>query len=232
MTEHKSLSAALAAAQADYPAIKKGSVNPHFKSSYADLADGMSPIRPILAKHGIAYTQTFGVTDGVLMLRTKLIFGAEFELSELPITQPQKPQDFISLTTYYRRVALFSICGITPEDEDDDGEAANKTTTTQSPPRRDQRPQLPPPARPVPRGTPQEETDAALKRQERDPLNIREAKLDERHLFQTLKRALADASALEADHLVLTYKDMIDTMPEAGRSVLQNIVVGKIEAAA
>jgi hypothetical protein len=151
MAEHTTLSAALAAAQAEYPTIIKGSVNPHFRSTYADLADGMSPIRPILAKHGIAYTQTFHMQDGVLVLRTSLRFGEQEIASELPIMQPQKPQDFISLTTYYRRVGLFSICGITPANEDDDGEAANTVTTTQAPPRPQQRPperqQAPPPRR-------------------------------------------------------------------------------------
>lgn len=141
MAEHANLTAALAAAQAEYPTIIKGSVNPHFKSHYADLADGMGPIRPILAKHGIAYTQTFHVVDGVLILRTSLRFGDQEIASELPITQPQKPQDFISLTTYYRRVGLFSICGITPANEDDDGTSANEVTTTQAPPRQTRQPQ-------------------------------------------------------------------------------------------
>jgi hypothetical protein len=151
VSEHPNLTAALAAAQAEYPTILKGSVNPHFKSTYADLADGMGPIRPILAKHGIAYTQTFHVVDGILILRTSLRHGAETVDSELPITQPPKPQDFIALTTYYRRVGLFAIAGITPANEDDDGEAANKVATTQAPPRQPQPPKrepLPPLASP------------------------------------------------------------------------------------
>jgi hypothetical protein len=162
MSEHANLTAALAAAQAEYPTILKGSVNPHFKSTYADLADGMGPIRPILAKHGIAYTQTFHVVDGILILRTSLRYGAETIDSELPITQPPKPQDFIALTTYYRRVGLFSIAGITPANEDDDGEAANSVATTQAPPKRKPLPPLPSPQAEVNRALGQAKPPTAL----------------------------------------------------------------------
>lgn len=141
MTEagHTCLSQALAAAQAEYPRIIKGSLNPHFRTSYADLADGMEPIRPLLAKHGIAYTQTFHVGDGgKLMLRTKLWHRDEQEISDIPIEQPPKPQEFVALSTYYRRVTLFAIAGITPADEDDDGESTAGLGTQQpaEPPRR------------------------------------------------------------------------------------------------
>lgn len=159
MAEHANLTAALAAAQAEYPTIVKGSVNPHFKSTYADLADGMGPIRPILAKHGIAYTQTFHVADGILLLRTSLRHGSEEIASDIPVAQPPKPQDFVSLTTYYRRVALFSIAGITPANEDDDGQAANEVATTQAPPRQTRQPQRQSQARSL---SPTEEVERAI----------------------------------------------------------------------
>lgn len=158
MAEHANLTAALAAAQAEYPVVLKGSVNPHFKSTYADLADGMGPIRPILAKHGIAYTQTFHVADGILLLRTSLRHGSEEIASDIPISQPPKPQDFVSLTTYYRRVALFSIAGITPANEDDDGHAANEVATTQAPPRQTRQPQR----QPARSASPQDEVERAI----------------------------------------------------------------------
>lgn len=159
MSEHPNLMASLAAAQSEYPAVIKKSDNPHFKSKYADLADGMEVIRPVIAKHGIAYTQTFDVADGILLLRTTLRKGDDELNSILPITQPPQPQAFVSLTTYYRRVALFSILGITPVGEDDDGEAANEQTTTQAPPRQTRQPQRQPPARPA---SPQDEVERAL----------------------------------------------------------------------
>lgn len=141
---------ALAEAQAEFGPVVKKSENPHFKSKYADLAAGMEVVRPIIAKHGIAYTQTFEVVDGTLLLRTALRKGAEEISSVLPLTQPPQPQAFVSLTTYYKRVALFSILGITPVGDDDDGNEANETTTTQAPPRQTRQPQrqTPPPPQP------------------------------------------------------------------------------------
>lgn len=150
---------ALAEAQAEFEPVVKKSENPHFKSKYADLAAGMEVVRPIIAKHGIAYTQTFDVTDGTLLLRTALRKGDEEISSILPITQPQQPQAFVSLTSYYRRVALFSILGITPVGDDDDGNAANEHTTTQAPPRQTRQPQRQPPPRSA---SPQDEVERAI----------------------------------------------------------------------
>jgi len=140
MSEHTSLTAALAAAQGEFPPVVKRHPNLHFKSKYADFADGMTVILPILSKHGIAFTQTFHVADGVLMLRTSVRKGDEEIASELPITQPQRPQDFVSLSTYYKRVGGFSILCITPEGEDDDGNSVNDVATTQEPPRQTRQP--------------------------------------------------------------------------------------------
>jgi len=121
---HKSLAEALAAAQAEYPLIVKLSQNPHFRSTYASLSDGMEPVRPILAKHGIAYTQVFTSVDGTLVLRTKLKFGEQEEVSDIPCEMMPNVQQFMSKQTYLRRCALFAILGLTPADEDDDGNVA------------------------------------------------------------------------------------------------------------
>jgi hypothetical protein len=55
MTEpkHKNVHAALAAAQLEFGTVAKGSVNPAFKSKYADLADVASVVIPTLARHGV-----------------------------------------------------------------------------------------------------------------------------------------------------------------------------------
>ena len=45
---------ALSAAQAELTDPPKDSVNPHFKSRYADLATVLKTVRPVLARHGIA----------------------------------------------------------------------------------------------------------------------------------------------------------------------------------
>ncbi len=207
MAEHKSLSAALAAAQAEYPAIEKTSVNPHFKSSYADLADGMGPVRPILAKHGIAYTQTFHVVDGTLLLRTKLRWQAEEEVSDIPISQPPKPQDFVALTTYYRRVGLFSIAGITPCNEDDDGQTANGAANTQAPPRR----QPPPRKLDVVGKAPDDAVNAALAVQNDDPWKLDGVPLDD--LVEVMKSAIASRPWPEVTRMVPSYVKRLKLSP-------------------
>jgi hypothetical protein len=212
MSEHKSLVAAMVAAQGDYPPVEKKSVNPHFKKNYADLAGAMEVIRPVLTKHGIAFTQTFHVADGVLMLRTSLMHGAESMPSELPISQPANPQDFVKLTTYYRRVALFSMLGITPVGEDDDGNSIANVATTQEPPPRQQRP----PAAAKPNGTgavrsPAEEVDDAQAALDaKDPLRILALPLKER--IQTLEWALSDGAPKKAAELWLVYSDHVKAL--------------------
>ena len=63
------LMVALAAAQIEFPAIPKvhtAKIKAGFSYSYADLADVVSAIRPILAKHGIA-TMQLPLLDGTTM---------------------------------------------------------------------------------------------------------------------------------------------------------------------
>jgi len=141
MSEHKSLAEALAAAQGEYPPIEKKELNSHFGKKYADLAGGMEPVRPILARHGISYTQTFDVVDGTIFLQTRVMAAGEASDSKFPITQPPNPQDFVKTSTYYRRVQLFSALGIFPQGEDDDGNTAREVANTQEPPRKERQPQ-------------------------------------------------------------------------------------------
>jgi hypothetical protein len=150
MSEHKTLADALLGFQGEMPAIEKTKDNPAFKKKYADLASAMEQLRPILAKHGIAHTQIFHVADTTLYLRTRLMAAGETLDSDLPINQPPNPQEFVKVTTYYRRVGLFSALGVTPQDEDDDGNTAAQVVTTRAPakappPKREPLPPLPSP---------------------------------------------------------------------------------------
>ncbi|TWI45038.1 ERF superfamily protein [Pseudomonas duriflava] len=52
------LAKALAAAQAEIENAAKGSVNPHFKNRYADLAEILNTSRPVLSKHGLSIYRT------------------------------------------------------------------------------------------------------------------------------------------------------------------------------
>jgi len=141
-----SLVAALARAQAAFPAIGKGHTNGHFQSKYADVADVLNAVRPVLAAEGIAVSQPTRITEHGVELVTVLMKGAERMESAFPMPSGLKAQDTLSWMTYLRRGQLCSMLGIHPQGEDDDGNAANaapiakraKVTTTST--RREQAP--------------------------------------------------------------------------------------------
>jgi hypothetical protein len=122
----RTIADALAAAQAELTDPAKDSVNPHFKSRYADLATVLKTVRPVLSKHGICVTQTTRVEDdGRVLLVTRLHWHDEEIVGYYPvIPQQQTPQGFGSAMTYARRYTLQAIVGVAA-DEDDDGNAAS-----------------------------------------------------------------------------------------------------------
>ena len=61
--DHKSIFAALAAAQMEMGRAIKDSANPAFRSKYADLGNVMDACLPALNKHGIAVIQPFHTDD-------------------------------------------------------------------------------------------------------------------------------------------------------------------------
>ena len=128
MTSHKNVYIALARAQSEMSAVLKGSVNPHFKSKYADLADVYKVILPPLNNNGLALFSKIVLVDGEKCMRTVLFHG-ESETSiecDVPlIVQKNDMQGMKSATTYAKRIGAESICGIAPED--DDGNAAVKS---------------------------------------------------------------------------------------------------------
>lgn len=120
------ISAALAKAQGEISNPSKDKENPHFRSTYADLASGINAIREALAKHGIAFVQGRRMDGNLLMLDTRLTHSSgQWIEDESPVIMfPAKPQDIMSATTYARRGSLFAIVGIAGDD--DDGNEANK----------------------------------------------------------------------------------------------------------
>ena len=117
---------ALAAAQAELTDPAKDSINPHFKSKYADLATILKTVRPVLARHGIAIVQTTGITDaGGVILITALMWRGESIVGRYPVAPVKAdPQGYGSAMTYARRYALQAIVGVAADD-DDDGNAAS-----------------------------------------------------------------------------------------------------------
>lgn len=119
-----SLVAALARAQAKFPNIGKGHENTHFRSRYADIADVLAVVRPVLAAEGIAVSQPTRITEAGCELLTVLMKGTERMESAFPMPTNLKPQDTLSWLTYLRRGQLCSMLGIHPSGEDDDGNTA------------------------------------------------------------------------------------------------------------
>lgn len=121
------LVAALARCQAKFPPIVKSHTNPAFKGSqYADIADVLAAVRPVLSAEGIAFTQSTVLgEDGAVALCTALMLGDEREESIFPLhIASLTPQGIGSLMTYIRRYQACSILGVHPVGDDDDGNAA------------------------------------------------------------------------------------------------------------
>ena len=125
---HSSIAAALAAAQLDMGPALKDSVNPAFKSKYADLASVMAACLPALNKHGIAVVQPIGRDEtGARYVETVLIHGETGQQLNCRvdlIIGKNDMQGYGSAVTYARRYGLMGMAGIAPED--DDGNAAAK----------------------------------------------------------------------------------------------------------
>lgn len=123
--EHRSsdigeLAKALAAAQGEYEKASKDSVNPHFKSSYADLASVTNACRPALTKHGIAVVQRLTSRQASVTVQTMLIHSSGQWISDeltVPVSKADA-QGFVAAATYARRASLAGMTGIAPEDDD------------------------------------------------------------------------------------------------------------------
>ena len=120
------LAAALSKAQSAMTGAKKDSVNPHFKSKYADLASVWDACREPLTKNGLSVIQLPGKDEVGYYVETVLAHSSgEFVSCKLHIVPiKDDPQGLGSSITYARKYALAAIAGIAPDDSDDDGEAA------------------------------------------------------------------------------------------------------------
>lgn len=125
-----SLAAALAKAQGEMENAGKNSVNPHFKSKYADLAEILNTVRPVLSKHGLAVTQFPAFEAGTAHVETILTHASGEWMSGICSAPVQKsdPQGVGSALTYLRRYSLAAVCGLAQEDDDANAAAKPKTT--------------------------------------------------------------------------------------------------------
>ena len=124
--DSKELFSALVKAQAEMGNAPKDGKNPHFKSNYATLQSVIDTVRPVLAKHGLTFTQNFCDSDlGTVAIETIIIHESGQQMGtgifRVPTTK-QDAQGYGSALTYCKRYSLQTAFGIASED--DDGNAA------------------------------------------------------------------------------------------------------------
>jgi hypothetical protein len=152
------LFAALVAAQAEMRNPPKDSVNPHFKSRFADLATVLDTVKPVLAKHKLGVVQLPTEVEGVgPAMSTMLIHeSGEFVRSTIGLRPgKQDPQGIGAALTYARRYGLQAVLGITADDDDDGNHSSHASRPAQqrqqaAPPQQKPHPQADKPKPPPP----------------------------------------------------------------------------------
>lgn len=116
----KSLSEAMAKAQGEIENAGKNSINPHFKSKYADLAEVLNTVRPVWSANGLSIMQFPSYHDGVASVETLITHSSGEWISSIASAQVGKPdaQGIGSATTYLRRYSAAAAAGIAQEDDD------------------------------------------------------------------------------------------------------------------
>ena len=161
MTDHKSIAAALAAAQSEMKPPEKNAENPAFKRDgkpmkYADLTSVVESVRAPLTKHGICWGWRSVEFMNGLAMECYLKHGAsDTELAcAVPMHLDRETMHGLkSAYTYAKRIGLESLTGQAPAD-DDDGNAASEHMAKSAPAPRQQ-------AKPAP-----DRSDAAEKAKE------------------------------------------------------------------
>lgn len=130
------LAKALATAQGEIENASKNAKNPHFKSNYADLAEVINTVRPIMSKHGISISQFPAFDSGLASVETIVMHhSGEWMsgISSAPVGK-QDAQGVGSAITYLRRYSLAAIAGIAQEDDDGNSAVGGQRQQRQAPP--------------------------------------------------------------------------------------------------
>lgn len=127
------VAAALATAQGEFPQIIKTSTatvtgrdgRQGYSYKYADIADVLKQILPVLAKHKLAVIQPTVIDGSGLFIKTRLVHASgQWIESEYPVCSVNGDhQKMGGAMTYARRYALCSLIGVAA-DEDTDGQEA------------------------------------------------------------------------------------------------------------
>lgn len=136
----ESLAGALVAAQAEFGSINRShkatvptKSGGSYSYSYADLADVMAMIRPVLAAHGLGVVQDVTTLDGAVAVTTRLVHvsGETMLFGPVCMNRGGTAQELGSAITYARRYGLTAALGIVTDD--DDGQAATAGAPRKAP---------------------------------------------------------------------------------------------------
>jgi hypothetical protein len=131
------LFAALAKAQAELENASKTSRNEHFRSSYADLAEVLNRVRPVLSAHGIAVIQSPSFDGAQVHCETILAHCEGGWIAGRLSCVPAKVdgQGIGAASTYLRRYGLAAMAALAQQDDDGNG-ASHSTPPASAPPAR------------------------------------------------------------------------------------------------
>lgn len=131
------LAEAIAAAQGEFPTIGKNKTAKvkgvsrktgkeyEMTYNYADIADVLDAVRPILSKHKIMVSQGTKVLDGGMYVETRLIHAGQWIACDYPVASVSGDhQQMGSALTYARRYALCALVGVAAEEDTDAQDAA------------------------------------------------------------------------------------------------------------
>jgi hypothetical protein len=155
-TSTEKLDAAFIAAQREMGSATKDSKNPHFRSTYADLASVIRVVKPALNNNDLGFRQftQFDTTTGVASVTTT-VFHASSQFVAITCSAKPKKADIQgqgSVFTYLKRYSLQALCGL-PSEDDDGNAGAGRTAAPSTPARNNSRQPAPPstPAKPMTR---------------------------------------------------------------------------------
>lgn len=127
------LAGALAKAQGEMQGALKDSVNPHFKSKYADLSSVVNDVRPAFAKYGLSFIQNIHDAPDAVGVETVILHESGEWLSNgvifIPVGNKRDSHAYGSALTYARRYSLSAATGCAPADDDGNAAADSKATT-------------------------------------------------------------------------------------------------------
>jgi hypothetical protein len=130
--EMKEIWAAVVDAQAEYTPVPKNKTATvkgrsktgseyEYEYKYADLADVLGMALPVLTKHGLALLQPHVLVEGKLRVCTLLVHRSGQWLLSYGLALPENlmPQEFGSLSTYWRRYDGSTTLGIAADEDVD-----------------------------------------------------------------------------------------------------------------